>query len=263
MCSSMIQFGQQDHIAHITLNRTAAFNALNTEGIMTLSAIASQLSHDPGLRAVVISGAGDKAFCAGGDVSAFVEQAEHVGELLQEMTDPLNVAIARFMHLEVPIIAAVNGVAAGVGLSLVAMADLAIAVDSARFNTAYTQIGYTPDGGSSWLLPRIIGQRRTMEMYLTGRTLNAEEAREWGLVNQVVPAEQLSSVVTLLAKQLAQGPKGSFAGVKRLLLASSVNPLESQLALEARTIIAQSQTSEGREGVRAFVEKRPPRFCAD
>jgi 2-(1,2-epoxy-1,2-dihydrophenyl)acetyl-CoA isomerase len=260
MHTSMISFEQQHHIARITFDRPSAFNALNTQGIMALADFASQLSHDRELRAVVITGAGDKAFCAGGDVSAFVEHAERVGELLQEMTDPLNVAIARLMRLDVPIIAAVNGVAAGVGLSLVALADIVIAAEHARFNTAYTQIGYTPDGGSSWLLPRIIGQRRAMELYLTGRTLNAAEALDWGLVNQVVPAADLTETVDALALRLAQGPTSSFAGVKRLLLASSTNSLDAQLALEACTIIQQSQSPEGREGVQAFVQKRPPCF---
>ncbi|TDR71625.1 enoyl-CoA hydratase/isomerase family protein [Paludibacterium purpuratum] len=260
MNDSMIDFSCQHGIAHITLNRPAAFNALNTEGIIRLAEIASQLSHDRSLRAVIMTGAGDKAFCAGGDVATFVEQADRVGELLQAMTDPLNLAITRFMQLSAPVIAAVNGVAAGVGLSLVAMADLAIAVDGARFNTAYTQIGYTPDGGSSWLLPRLIGQRRAMELYLTNRTLSAAEASAWGLVNQVVAADALADTVDTLARRLADGPTGSFGGVKRLMLESQAQPLEVQLALEARTIIAQSQTTEGREGVRAFVEKRPARF---
>ena len=176
------------------------------------------------------------------------------------MTDPLNIAIARLMRLDAPIIAAVNGVAAGVGLSLVAMADIALASQSARFTSAYTQIGYTPDGGSSWLLPRLIGQRRAMELYLTGRTLNANEALDWGLINQVVEPEVLDDCAEILTQKLARGPTGSFGAVKRLLLTSSSQDLEGQLALEARVIIAQSQTEEGREGVRAFVEKRPPLF---
>jgi len=175
----------------------------------------------------------------------------------------LNVAVARFMHLPVPVIAAVNGVAAGVGLSLVAMADLAIAADTARFNTAYTAIGFTPDGGSSWLLPRLLGARRAMELYLTGRTLRANEALDWGLVNQVVAPEALDETVDTLAARLTRGPRGSFAATKRLVLASDLNSLETQLVLEARTIIAQSRTDEGREGVRAFVEKRPPRFAQE
>jgi 2-(1,2-epoxy-1,2-dihydrophenyl)acetyl-CoA isomerase len=193
-------------------------------------------------------------------VAAFAEQHEQLGQLLQQMTDPLHIAISRLMRLDAPIIAAVNGVAAGVGLSLVAMADIAIAAGHARFQTAYSQIGYSPDGGSSWLLPRLIGQRRAMELYLTGRTLNAAEALDWGLINQVVAPEQLAECAGALAQRLAQGPTGSYAAVKRLLLVSSDNSLETQLALEARTIIAQSQSEEGREGVRAFIEKRPAVF---
>jgi len=260
MSSSMIRLNITDSIARITLDRPAAFNALNVAGIHDLAAVASHLAQIPDLRAVLIRGAGDKAFCAGGDVASFVEHAQREGELLQQMTDPLNIAIARLMRLDAPIIAAVNGVAAGVGLSLVAMADIALASQSARFTSAYTQIGYTPDGGSSWLLPRLIGQRRAMELYLTGRTLNANEALDWGLINQVVEPEVLDDCAEILTQKLARGPTGSFGAVKRLLLTSSSQDLEGQLALEARVIIAQSQTEEGREGVRAFVEKRPPLF---
>lgn len=256
----MIEFSQQDGIARLVFNRPAMYNALDTEGILELADIAARLSHDDSLRVVVLRGQGDKAFCAGGDVATFHAQAERVGELLQEMTDPLNIAVARFMHLQVPVIAAVNGVAAGVGLSLVAMADLAIAAQTARFNTAYAAIGFTPDGGSSWLLPRLLGARRAMELYLTGRALPADEALSWGLVNQVVAPEALDATVDALARQLARGPRGSFAATKRLVLESGLNSLETQLVLEARTIIAQSRTDEGREGVRAFVEKRAPRF---
>lgn len=260
MTRSMIDFDYHDGIARLTFNRPEAFNALDTDGILALSGYAAELSHQRGLRAVVLRGAGTQAFCAGGDVSTFAAQSARIGELLQEMTDPLNQAVARLMRLDAPIIAAVNGVAAGVGLSLVALADLAIAVEHARFATAYSKIGLSPDGGSSWLLPRLVGPRRAMELYLTGRTLGAAEALEWGLVNRVVDAGAFDTAIDQLSGQLAAGPTGSFGCVKRLLLASGGNSLDSQLALEAGTIIAQSRSAEGREGVQAFVEKRPPRF---
>lgn len=257
---SMIRFEVSAGVASLTLDRPAAFNALDTSGILELSAIAAELAQRRDVRAVLITGSGNKAFCAGGDVSTFVRESDRVGTLLQEMTDPLNIAVARLMRLDAPVIAAVNGVAAGVGLSLVALSDLAIAADSARFTTAYTQIGYTPDGGSSWLLPRLVGQRRAMELYLTGRTLSAAEALDWGLVNQVVAPEALEDSARSLAERIARGPTGAYGKVKSLLLETLANPLEAQLALEARTIIAQSQTNDGREGVRAFVEKRAPDF---
>jgi 2-(1,2-epoxy-1,2-dihydrophenyl)acetyl-CoA isomerase len=259
----MIDFSLQDGIARLTFNRPTHFNALDTAGIRELAAIAAQLTHETSLRVVVLRGSGEQAFCAGGDVTAFHAEAARVGELLQDMTDPLNIAVARFMHLPVPVVAAVNGVAAGVGLSLVAMADLAIAVDSARFNTAYTAIGFTPDGGSSWLLPRLVGVRRAMELYLTGRTLKAAEALEWGLVNQVVAREAFDAALESLLTRLASGPRGSFAATKRLVLEAGHRQLEAQLSLEARTIIAQGRSAEGLEGVRAFIEKRAPRFAQE
>jgi 2-(1,2-epoxy-1,2-dihydrophenyl)acetyl-CoA isomerase len=256
----MISFEIDEAIARITLNRPSALNALNAEGIAELAAIADRLSCNDRVRAVLITGQGERAFCAGGDVTTFVEHAGHEAALLKQMTDPLNHAVARLMRLNAPIVAAVNGVAAGVGLSLVALADLAIAANTARFHTAYTQIGYTPDGGSSWLLPRLIGQRRAMELYLTGRSLNADEALAWGLINQVTPADQLAASAEALVRRLAQGPTGSFGMVKKLLLASSSNELNEHLVHEAHAIIGQSQTEDGREGVRAFVEKRAAHF---
>jgi 2-(1,2-epoxy-1,2-dihydrophenyl)acetyl-CoA isomerase len=263
METSMISLERDECIARITLNRPAAHNALDIEGIAQLADISTKLAEDRTLRAVMIIGTGDKAFCAGGDVATFARQAGHEAELLGDMTHPLNIAISNLMRLDAPIVAAVNGVAAGVGLSLVALADIAIAADHARFHSAYTKIGYTPDGGSSWLLPRLIGRRRAMELYLTARSLNADEALEWGLITQVVRPEALAPTVEAQLRMLTQGPTRCFGAVKRLMLASGSNTLDQQLELEAHTIIAQSQTVEGREGVRAFVEKRPPVFQSD
>ena len=159
-----------------------------------------------GVRAAVLTGSGDQAFCAGGDVSEFAKRLDDVDVLVKEMTTYLHAAVSRFAWMRAPLIGAVNGVAAGAGLSAVAFCDLVIAADHATFTSAYTQIGLTPDGSSTYFLNRILGPRRAMELYLTNRVLSAEEALDWGLVNKVVAADQLRGEAEALAASLAKGP---------------------------------------------------------
>ena len=172
----------------------------------------------------------------------------------------LHTAASRFSWMRAPLIAAVNGVAAGAGLSTVAFCDLAIAADTATFTSAYTKIGLSPDGSSTWFLPRLIGRRRAMELYLTNRTLTAQEALDWGLINRIVPAADLMSEVTKLATQLASGPTRTYGSVKKLLQMSSSDSLESQMELETRTLAEMAASPDAREGITAFVEKRRPVF---
>ena len=176
------------------------------------------------------------------------------------MTTYFHMAVSRFAWMRAPLIAAVNGVAAGAGLSVVAFSDLAIAADTATFTSAYTQVGLTPDGSSSYFLSRILGTRRTMELFLTNRTLSAEEAAEWGLVNRIVPANSLTKEVGELAAQLARGPTLAFGGVKKLLQMAPNDSLESQMERETRMIVDMATSIDGKEGIRAFVEKRKPTF---
>jgi 2-(1,2-epoxy-1,2-dihydrophenyl)acetyl-CoA isomerase len=183
-----------------------------------------------------------------------------VGALIREITGYLHLAIARFAWMRAPLIAAVNGMAAGGGFSLAMACDLVVASESARFTSVYTQIGFTPDGSSTYFLPRLIGRRRAMELFLTNRVLSAREAFDWGLVNRVVPPAELVTEARSLALRLAQGPASAHAGIKKLLLLSDTNSLESQMEQETREIAAASATPDGREGVKAFIEKRKPRF---
>ena len=262
MTYETIGFDVRDGVAWITINRPASFNALNLTAMRELFDVAHHCKTVREIRCAVLTGSGDKAFCAGGDVAGFFEAGDAVDRLLQEMTGFLHMAISHFASMRAPLIAAVNGVAAGAGLSLVSFCDLAIASGNARFTSAYTQIGLTPDGSSTWYLSRILGHRRATELYLTNRTLSAQEALDWGLINRVVPAADLQSEVGALAVQLANGPTLAYGGVKRLLQAAPNDSLESQMARETETIIEAATSADGREGVRAFIEHRKPTFTA-
>ena len=250
----------ENHVARITINRSKAYNALNLACMKELCDIVNRCGSDRSVRAVVITGSGNKAFCAGGDVASFASDPETVDLLLKEVTGFMHMAISRLAWMETPVIAAINGVAAGAGLGLAAACDLAIAADNAVFTSAYTSIGLTPDGGASYYLPGLVGGRRAMELFLTNRVLTAQEALDWGLVNRVVPQADLEKEVGALAEQLANGPTRACGGVKKLLALSMSDSLESQMERESRQIAELARSPDGLEGVRAFVEKRKAAF---
>ena len=255
-----ISYEVNDNIARLTINRPESYNAVNGQATKDLHDIVNLMAGDDRVRAVVITGAGDKAFCAGGDIAEFHENRDRLDALVREMTGYLHIAISRLAWLNAPVIAAVNGAAAGAGLSLAACCDLVIASDQAKFSSAYTRIGLTPDGSSTYFLTRVIGRRRALEMYLTNRTLSAQEALDWGLVNRVVPADQLAGEVNKLAAQLASGPTLAHGGVKRLVLMSPNDTLESQMERETREIAAMVKTEDARHGIESFVKKEKPNF---
>src|SRR5438445_272031 len=181
---------RRDGVATITLNRPDAFNALSLGLGRELFHAALDVDEDPAVRCIVVTGAG-RAFCAGGDVKDFVDNLERIGVLVKELTTYLHGTVSRFCRSDKPVIMAVNGVAAGGGLSFALSGDLVVAAESARFTMAYSKIAATPDGSSSYFLPRLVGLRRAMELYFTNRVLSAREAFEWGLVTAVVPAAEL------------------------------------------------------------------------
>ena len=243
-----------DRVATVTLSRPEAGNALDLDVGRDLLAAALRCEGDPEVRAVVVTGAG-KHFCFGGDLRGMVGQGERVGAYLNELTTCIHAAISAFTRMRAPVIAAVNGTAAGGGIGLVCMTDLAIAGRSSRFTLSYTGVGLAPDCSTSFLLPRIVGRRRAMELFLTNRILSAEEALGWGLVNQVVDDAEVLPQAQALAARFAAGPTESYAAVKRLM--DSADPgLEAQMAVEGRAIAAQAQHPHGAEGVHAFLEKR-------
>jgi len=244
-------------VAIVTLNRPAQANTLNLQMGMDLLAAAMTCARSPAVRAVVLTGAG-KNFCFGGDLHGMTAKGG-ADAYLRELTSYLHAAISLFVRMDPPVIAAVRGTAAGAGIGLVAMADLAVAAESAKFTLAYTNTGLTPDAGSSFLLPRAIGARRAMELMLMNRVLSAPEALSWGLVNRVVPDSKVLEEALAIAAQLAAGPTRAFGKVKRLI-AQSLGGFESQMVLEAETIAAQAASAEGEEGINAFLEKRQPVF---
>jgi 2-(1,2-epoxy-1,2-dihydrophenyl)acetyl-CoA isomerase len=253
-------YGAAKDVVRITINRPTQLNAINVLTARELSIAARRCSADPAVRCVVLTGAGDRAFCSGGDVAGFASDPTRVDILLEEMTEYLEEAISVFARMRAPVIAEVNGAVAGAGLGLLAAADFAIASEKARFTSAYTKIGLTPDGSTTWFLPRLIGLRRAKEMFLLNRSLSAEEAMAWGLVNRVVPAAGLSATVAQVAEQLAAGPTEAFGSVKRLLLLGGGESLEQQMKHESASIVQMSRTRDGLTGVKAFKDKVEPSF---
>src|SRR5262245_3922282 len=192
-------------VATITLNRPQALNALDLQLGRELFDAVLEVDEDPDVRCVVVTGAG-RAFCAGGDVKAFADNLPRIGIVIKELTTYLHGAVSRLCRSDKPVVMAVNGVAAGGGFSLALSGDVVLAAETARFTMAYAGIAATPDGSSSYFLPRLIGLRRTLELYFGNRVLSAREALDWGLVTRVVPDAEFKAAVDALARELAAGP---------------------------------------------------------
>jgi 2-(1,2-epoxy-1,2-dihydrophenyl)acetyl-CoA isomerase len=249
----------RDHVAHLTLNRPEAYNTISDELTREFMLAALECDQNPDVRAVLLTGAG-KAFSAGGDLRGFAAHSDTLPAHIKELTTYLHAAISFLTRMRAPVIAAVNGIAAGAGMSLACAADIAIAAESARFTMAYTAAGLSPDGSSTFFLPRIVGLRRALDLTLTNRMLTAHEALEWGIVSRVVPDVELSAEAEALAARLASGPTRALGAAKRLLRESGNQTLETQMLLESEFIAEMTRTSDAWEGIRAFLEKRLPSF---
>jgi 2-(1,2-epoxy-1,2-dihydrophenyl)acetyl-CoA isomerase len=250
----------RDRIARITLNRPDAGNALDLETAAALREAAEGL-RDSDAGAVILSGAG-RTFCVGGDLNFMHDAGDGVGDAVLRLATQFHAALEALAALDAPVITAVRGAAAGGGMSLAIAGDLVLAADSARFTMAYTAIGFSPDGGSSWTLPRLVGLRRAAELMLLNERLDAATARDLGLVTRVVPDDALDDEADALARRLADGPTHAHGAVKRLLRESATRGFAQQMAEEARTIAALAGAGDGREGVTAFLQKRAPTFGA-
>ncbi len=255
-----LEFNVRDGVAHVTLNRPEAGNALNLELGQELLRAVLRCDEDPEVRAVLISGAGGM-FCVGGDLKSFSDQGEHLPHHLKEVTTYLHAAVSRMARMDPPVVAAVHGAAAGAGMSLACACDLVVAAESTRFTMSYSNAGLTPDGSSTYYLPRLVGLKRATELTLTNRRLSAQEAMEWGLVTRVVPDEDLSEEATALASQLAAGATKALGAAKRLLQSGWTETLETQMEHETQTIAEMARTADAREGISAFLEKRQAEFA--
>ena len=259
MSYEKITLQNSNGVATITLNRPEVFNALDMQLAREIHDAIIVCSEDDAVRVVVVTGSG-KAFCAGGDVKGFCENLDQIGAHVKHMTTALHGAVSRMVRMAKPTIAAVNGVAAGGGMSLALAGDLILAAASARFTMAYTQIGASPDGSSSFTLPRLVGVKRALELTLLNPVLSAHEAMEWGIVNRVFPDAAFHQEVQNIAMQLAQGPTLAYGRAKALFYNSTSETLETQMEHETQMIAASGHTADFREGIFAFAEKRQPTF---
>jgi 2-(1,2-epoxy-1,2-dihydrophenyl)acetyl-CoA isomerase len=250
-----------DSVATITLNRPDAMNGLDVATKDRLLATVQQVAADPTVRCVVLTGSG-KAFCVGQDLK------EHLAGLKGDTDVPLSDTVEKHYNpivlalatMPKPVIAAVNGVAAGAGASLAFAADFRILVDSAGYNTSFAGVALSCDTGSSWTLPRLVGTAKAMELLYFPRTVSAAEALELGLATQVVSAEELPQVVRDLATRLAAGPTVAFGSIRQAVAYSAAHPLEESLAFEAEKMALTGGTEDHLSAVDAFMAKQTPVF---
>jgi 2-(1,2-epoxy-1,2-dihydrophenyl)acetyl-CoA isomerase len=245
-------------IATITLSRPEVYNALNAQLHRELMAALRQAERDPAVRCVVITGTG-KAFCSGQDLREFADVGKglDIGARLRELYNPL---VHKIRGMGLPVIAAVNGPAAGAGMSLALACDFRVAAESARFSAAFVNIGLIPDSGMIYFLPRLIGQSRALEMCMTGAAIDAVIAKEWGLVNVLATDDTFLDAVRQFAEALANRPVATISLIKRAMEMSQYSDLAQVLEYEAQAQVVAGAHPDFVEGVAAFREKRPPRW---
>lgn len=240
-------------VTWLTLNRPNDANSIDVGLAVALREAASQLAEDSSARAVVITGAG-RMFCAGGDIRAFLAD-DDPASAIDAITTPLHAALLCLANLDKPLLTLVNGPAAGAGLGLAVAGDVVVAARSAHFSAAYTAIGLTPDCGTSWFLPRLIGLRRATELVVTNRRIDSGEADRIGLVTKVVDDSELAAEGARIAERLAQGAVAAMGRSRRLLSEGLNRGLAEHLEIEARTIAESAVGAEGREGIDRFLDR--------
>jgi len=262
MASTTVDLVVRDHVAHLTLNRPEAMNSIDVDLARDLMYATLECDESADVRAVLITGNG-RMFCSGGDLKTFAGKGETLPHYLKEVTTYLHAALSRLTRMDAPVVAAVQGSAAGAGLSLACACDFVLASAEAKLTMAYTRAGLVPDGSSTYFLPRIVGLRRALDLTLTNRVLSATEAMELGIVTRVVPTAELVDQARALAGELAQGPTKAFGAAKRLLHSGWTGTLETQMELETRAIADIARTADAQEGIAAFTQKRAPEFIGD
>jgi 2-(1,2-epoxy-1,2-dihydrophenyl)acetyl-CoA isomerase len=254
-----VRVSRKGPVASVTLNRPEAGNAIDMDMARGLFDAATLCDHDPTIRAVLLRAEGAR-FCVGGDLSSIASASQAAGGCVKLLTTQIHAAISVFTRMNKPLVTEVRGAAAGAGLGLAILGDIVLASPSAQFTTAYAGVGLSADGGTSWLLPRLVGLRRAQEMFMTNRRVQATEAAEIGLITRVVADDILSEEAASIASRLASGPTLTYGSVRSLLLGSFTSTLETHLELEGRGIATAAMTADGQEGVAAFLAKRDPCF---
>lgn len=259
MSYETLTFGVENNIATITLDRPDDANALNLQMAEELLTVSIACSTDPEVKAVILTAKG-KLFCGGGDLQAFKDAGAEKEALLLRMATILHAAVIRFSNMDAPLIIAVNGTAGGGGFSLLLSGDYVLASSKAKFISAYTASGLTPDGSSTYFLAKHIGLLRAKELIFTNRLLSADEACNWGLINRVVEPEALMEEANNMAKAFASGPTKAFGRAKRLMQTAFSDQMEAQLEKETQGIASMMKTHDGPHGLEAFLNKEKPKF---
>jgi 2-(1,2-epoxy-1,2-dihydrophenyl)acetyl-CoA isomerase len=259
--SEAVKLSVASGIATIALNRPHVMNAMDGEMMRQLRPVTETVEKDSSVRAVVLCGEG-AAFMAGGDIAMFHQHLAELPDLIVTWGREMHAAFLALRRMGKPVLASVHGAVAGAGFSLLCAADLAIAAVDTRFTLAYANIGASPDGGSTYFLPRLVGYKKTMEMIMLPDRFDAETARLHGLVNWVVPNDKLAAETLRIAQRLAAGPTRAYAEAKRLVN-QSLDPLDAQMEQELQALSRCARGPDLKEGVSAFVEKRKPVFSGD
>ncbi|MFM8909717.1 MAG: enoyl-CoA hydratase-related protein [Gemmatimonadota bacterium] len=260
MSSALVLRELRDGVLFLTLNRPDVLNAFTRPMAIALQEGLAEAASNPEIRAVHLTGAG-RGFCAGQDLQEVLPQGDgpmpDISEVVRASFNPIILAIRT---LEKPVICAVNGIAAGAGANLAFACDLTIAVESASFVESFSKLGLIPDTSGTFFVPRLVGPQRATGMFFLAEKIPAPQAKAWGLIWDAVPAAQLAEVSEHLARTLAQQATRGFGLTKRAMNASAANGLEAQLELEAQLMQEAGRTADYEEGVRAFLEKRAPRY---
>ena len=257
-----LQVERDGAVLRLTLDRPDKRNAVNDEIMGGLIDAIDTAGRDEAVRVIVLAGAGDH-FCGGADIvarNAGGGERPRVGSIQRRVRSTAHRLIPLMLQVQTPIVCRVQGWAAGIGFQLAVAADVTVVADDARFWAPFTERGFTPDSGATWLLPRLVGPQRARELLLLGRTLDGGEAAAWGLVHRAVPAAELDGAVAEVVDRLANGPTVALGFTKWLLAAGQSEALEAQLQNEALALELSSRSEDFREGLQAFGEKRPPRF---
>lgn len=261
MAFETVNYSFEHNVATVAMNRPEALNALSMQLCIDLRDAFHQAVSD-GARAIVLTGSG-RAFCSGGDLREMRAMWEKEGRIEAFLEDPLKAlhdVILLIRETPVPFIAAVNGVCAGAGTNFALACDVVVAAEDASFNEAFVRIGLSPDCGGTFFLPRAVGEKLAAELFMTGETVSAERAAQFGMINRVVHADSLMTEALLTAGKLAKAPTGAIGRIKKMLNASFSNTLAEQLELEHACQIESGRSVDFKEGVAAFFEKRPPNF---